>query len=362
MPRFPWQGNDYSSVQGNGIGEGTHTKQNYYALDFGKIDADDTGLPVVAVDNGTAEVLFQPTGCGLYVKVLRTQYSPDLTSVYCHLDAELTADGAAIKLGERVGTVGCSGLCTGAHLHFVLWNNYNCASSSCSVAWDGYVWNINDRTGRPRLSTFRIYPVDSDRSGHWYSDNACMGCYSNYNMDSAIKSRWSSTGEDVYSSHRGVPCAKSVTGCTTASQGYDPNYYYWCNSGATTSTCRWVHGFNLTGCPGLGQAVAHNNGQKGIIVRSTAAGCPTAAKLVANQLFRGYVQWSDYNPSQRVVWLLGFPLGQQYVPPGLPDYRKQDFDNGFMLLIINSTTYEVEAWLNSGPRIFHVEWPKTDFP
>jgi hypothetical protein len=83
---------------------------------------------------------------------------------------------------------------------------------------------------------------------------------------------------------------------------------------------------------------------------------------VASQIYRGYVQWSDSNPSQRVVWQLGFPLGNQYIPPGLPDYRKQDFDNGFMLLIIHSTAYEVEAWLNSGPRIFHAEWPKTDFP
>jgi murein DD-endopeptidase MepM/ murein hydrolase activator NlpD len=57
-------------------------------------------------------------GYGNYVCV---QHSTRLTSCYAHLSRFLTYKGAAVRQGEAIGLVGCTGHCFGDHVHFETW-------------------------------------------------------------------------------------------------------------------------------------------------------------------------------------------------------------------------------------------------
>lgn len=364
VPRVPWIGNTWMQVDGGyGIGQGTHKNQDYYALDVGLPGSSDLGLPVLAIDNGTAYRRSDPEGYGQYIKVEHAQYSPTLTSVYAHLDSYSVSDGQTVRMGAKLGALGCTGNCTGPHIHFVIWRDFNCQSESCSVEWDGSNWDKDARTGNPRLSTFTIHDMDDHRYDNFYSNNACMGCRENLTTDSAIRVRWVELGKDKWSSHRGVPCSKgSSNGCNPSKPGYDPNLYFWCDNTLKTSECRWVHNIKLQECSGLVQAIMGRRGQKGIITRSTTSGCPTSAHSVLNQMFRGYVQPSLPEPGYHVRRYLGYPTGEQFTPDGFPDYRFQYFDKGWMMVYFGPDYYNVEAWVYGGPRVLLKQWPASEFP
>lgn len=80
------------------------------------------GTPVVAVENGTVEKLFQSAAGGLTIY----QFDPTRTYgyYYAHLDryADGIAEGKSIKRGEVIGYVGFTGNASpeGPHLHFAI--------------------------------------------------------------------------------------------------------------------------------------------------------------------------------------------------------------------------------------------------
>lgn len=41
--------------------------------------------------------------------------------LYAHMDTIEVDAGERIRTGQRIGTVGCNGWCTGPHLHFAVW-------------------------------------------------------------------------------------------------------------------------------------------------------------------------------------------------------------------------------------------------
>jgi murein DD-endopeptidase MepM/ murein hydrolase activator NlpD len=41
-------------------------------------------------------------------------------AMYAHLSSWSVTAGQAVAVGDRIGAVGCSGMCTGPHLHFEL--------------------------------------------------------------------------------------------------------------------------------------------------------------------------------------------------------------------------------------------------
>ncbi|KKL12348.1 hypothetical protein LCGC14_2536670, partial [marine sediment metagenome] len=77
------------------------------------------GAPVVASHTGTV-VLTASLGWGLGAYVV-IRHAAGSETVYAHLSAIYVAQGQIVGQGEQIGAIGCTGYCTGAHLHFELW-------------------------------------------------------------------------------------------------------------------------------------------------------------------------------------------------------------------------------------------------
>ena len=79
-----------------------------------------SGTPVASVFDGkVAWKRYQSGGAGNYV-VIRGTDGRDY--VYMHLLQPATvSEGAQVTAGQVIGEVGCTGSCTGPHLHFELW-------------------------------------------------------------------------------------------------------------------------------------------------------------------------------------------------------------------------------------------------
>jgi murein DD-endopeptidase MepM/ murein hydrolase activator NlpD len=55
------------------------------------------------------------SGYGLVVKI---RHEPGLTTMYAHLASAAVRPGQHVDVGQVVGRAGCTGSCTGTHLHF----------------------------------------------------------------------------------------------------------------------------------------------------------------------------------------------------------------------------------------------------
>ena len=73
------------------------------------------GAPVVTSDGGS--VLFAGVMSG-YGNVIVVDHGGGLSTTYNHLSAFLVSSGQSVGRGSQIGSVGCSGYCTGPHLHF----------------------------------------------------------------------------------------------------------------------------------------------------------------------------------------------------------------------------------------------------
>lgn len=73
------------------------------------------GAAIVAAAEGEVTAARSRGGYGLIVKVA---HPGERTSVYAHLSATDVAAGQAVAAGDRLGAMGCTGSCTGTHLHF----------------------------------------------------------------------------------------------------------------------------------------------------------------------------------------------------------------------------------------------------
>jgi murein DD-endopeptidase MepM/ murein hydrolase activator NlpD len=84
------------------------------------IDIDgETGDPVRAAFAGTVLVAGRaPSGYGGYGTLVVIGHPNGLTALYAHLSRVSVAVGRQVATGEVVGAMGCTGSCTGPHLHF----------------------------------------------------------------------------------------------------------------------------------------------------------------------------------------------------------------------------------------------------
>jgi murein DD-endopeptidase MepM/ murein hydrolase activator NlpD len=84
------------------------------------IDIDgETGDDVRAAFTGVVLVAGSPPqGHSGYGTIVVIAHDRGLTTLYAHLSSVAVGVGQAVVAGERIGAMGCTGSCTGAHLHF----------------------------------------------------------------------------------------------------------------------------------------------------------------------------------------------------------------------------------------------------
>jgi murein DD-endopeptidase MepM/ murein hydrolase activator NlpD len=74
-----------------------------------------TGQPIVAAKEGTVVLASYYSGYGNAVIV---DHGGGYATLYAHMSSFNTSDGDYVEQGDVVGYVGCTGSCTGDHLHF----------------------------------------------------------------------------------------------------------------------------------------------------------------------------------------------------------------------------------------------------
>lgn len=74
-----------------------------------------TGQAVVAAESGTVAFAGYRSGYGLTVVI---DHGDALATLYAHLSSVSVSNGSRVARASRVAAVGCSGYCTGPHLHF----------------------------------------------------------------------------------------------------------------------------------------------------------------------------------------------------------------------------------------------------
>jgi murein DD-endopeptidase MepM/ murein hydrolase activator NlpD len=74
-----------------------------------------TGAAVVAARAGTVTFAGRMGGYGNLILI---DHGGGYTSAYAHLSAFSAGAGQQVSQGQRVGSIGCTGSCTGPHLHF----------------------------------------------------------------------------------------------------------------------------------------------------------------------------------------------------------------------------------------------------
>jgi len=85
--------------------------RNHDGMDIGA----PTGTPVRAAACGTVSLAGQQSGYGNIVCITHTS---QFSTCYAHLSRFGTSAGARVQQGQVIGYVGCTGDCTGPHLHF----------------------------------------------------------------------------------------------------------------------------------------------------------------------------------------------------------------------------------------------------
>ncbi len=75
-------------------------------------------LDVAAAASGVVEAVGEPAGYEGYGNVVLVRVSPTLETLYAHLASEAVQPGDFVAGGQQLGVAGCTGWCTGTHLHF----------------------------------------------------------------------------------------------------------------------------------------------------------------------------------------------------------------------------------------------------
>jgi len=74
-----------------------------------------TGTPIRTVGDGTVQFAGWQRGFG---NVVFIEHRNNITTVYAHMHRIDVRKGQSVSQGDNIGQVGCTGTCTGPHLHF----------------------------------------------------------------------------------------------------------------------------------------------------------------------------------------------------------------------------------------------------
>jgi murein DD-endopeptidase MepM/ murein hydrolase activator NlpD len=77
-------------------------------------------LTVRAAAPGVVKQVGMPVGYEGYGNVVLVQMAPGFEALYAHLSSWHVRVGEQVVAGEPIGIAGCTGWCTGTHLHFEL--------------------------------------------------------------------------------------------------------------------------------------------------------------------------------------------------------------------------------------------------
>ena len=76
------------------------------------------GTPIVAAKDGIVIVAGGKSGYGGYGNTVEIKHDDGFTTRYAHLSETVVKEGDSVKAGDIIGSVGCTGRCTGPHCHF----------------------------------------------------------------------------------------------------------------------------------------------------------------------------------------------------------------------------------------------------
>ena len=116
LMRTPVEGARLSS----GFGMRFHPILGFSRMHQGVDFAAATGTPVLASAAGR---VIQSGWAGGYGNVIHIDHGKGLVTRYAHLSRLIAKTGQAVGQGQRVGLVGSTGLSTGPHLHYEVWQN-----------------------------------------------------------------------------------------------------------------------------------------------------------------------------------------------------------------------------------------------
>ena len=85
-------------------------------LDIGVLQS----LDVRAADDGVVALAGYMEGYDGYGAIVNVQHRYGYSTLYAHLSQPLVHTGQRVVAGETIGIAGCTGWCTGTHLHFEL--------------------------------------------------------------------------------------------------------------------------------------------------------------------------------------------------------------------------------------------------
>jgi murein DD-endopeptidase MepM/ murein hydrolase activator NlpD len=77
-------------------------------------------LVVRAAEPGRVVAVGEPRGFEGYGNLVKISLGGDWVALYAHLTDWRVRVGEQVSAGQRLGTAGCTGWCTGTHLHFEL--------------------------------------------------------------------------------------------------------------------------------------------------------------------------------------------------------------------------------------------------
>src|SRR5213082_2050556 len=76
--------------------------------------------PAVSIQGSTSGRSGEVPGYDGYGNVVVVDAGGGFTTIYAHLDRPLARRGAFVTRGQKIGIAGCTGWCTGTHLHLEL--------------------------------------------------------------------------------------------------------------------------------------------------------------------------------------------------------------------------------------------------